>query len=144
MSTSFPSPISLDFRCIIRLFPLYFKFFQVPEQTGREGATMSISDRYRQLAEEIQDFLLQMQAEIGGEKKQVRLVEKAVHGLDELREQVGEIPRIRLEAELTPVLLKAHGNLDRARLLFEEEGGADLAAATWDMEQKIYRLLNDL
>ncbi|MFA5517589.1 MAG: hypothetical protein WDA20_15030 [Desulfuromonadales bacterium] len=105
---------------------------------------MSISDRYRQLAEEIQDFLLQMQAEIGGEKKQVRLVEKAVHGLDELREQVGEIPRIRLEAELTPVLLKAHGNLDRARLLFEEEGGADLAAATWDMEQKIYRLLNDL
>ncbi len=106
--------------------------------------TMSISDRYRQLAEENRIFLLQMEAEIGGESKQVHMVSKAVQGLAELQEQVGEIPRIRLEAELTPVLLKAHGHLDRARILFEEEGAEDRAAATWEMEQKIYRLLNDL
>lgn len=85
-----------------------------------------------------------LQTQLGSEGKEMQMVGKAVHGLDELREQVGEIPRIRLEAELTPVLLKAHSNLDRARLLFEEVGAEDRAAATWEMEQKIYRLLNDL
>jgi hypothetical protein len=105
---------------------------------------MTISDRYRQLAEDVRHFMETLQAKLGSEGKEVRQVGKAVQGLAELREQVGEIPRIRLEAELTPVLLKAHGNLDRARLLFEESGAEDHAAATWEMEQKIYRLLNDL
>lgn len=105
---------------------------------------MSISDRYRQVAEDVRIFMETLQAQLGSEGKEMQMVGKAVQGLDELREQVGEIPRIRLEAELTPVLLKAHGNLDRARLLFEEVGAEDRAAATWEMEQKIYRLLNDL
>ena len=38
---------------------------------------------------------------------------------------VGDIPRIKLEAKLTPVLLKAHQKLDQARLLFEEAGEED-------------------
>jgi hypothetical protein len=105
---------------------------------------MSISDRYRQLAEDVRIFMETLRAQLGSEGKEMQMVGKAVDGLEELREQVGEIPRIRLEAELTPVLLRAHGNLDRARLLFEEVGAEDRAAATWEMEQKIYRLLNDL
>ncbi len=106
---------------------------------------MSISDRYRELTLDVEGFLQQLRAGTAGEEgKEVRQVGKAVENLAELRERVGEIARIRLEAELTPVLLKAHGNLDRARLLFEEKGEEDRAAATWELEQKIYRLLNDL
>ena len=105
---------------------------------------MSISDRYRQLAGEVHAYWEALQAEIGSEGKEIRMVGKAVEGLAGLSEQVGEIPRIRLEAELTPVLLKAHNSLDKARLLFEEAGAEERAAATWELEQKIYRLLNDL
>lgn len=105
---------------------------------------MSISDRYRQVAEEVRAFFSRLQGEGLGEGKEARLVGKASEGLAELREQVGEIPRIRLEAELTPVLLKAHTTLDRARLSFEEAGAEDRAAETWELEQMIYRLLNDL
>jgi hypothetical protein len=103
---------------------------------------MSISDRYRDLAEEVRRFLEALRAE--GEGKELRMVEKGLEELAGLRERVGEIPRIRLEAELTPVLLKAHASLDRARLLLEERGAEDRAAQTWELEQKIYRLLNDL
>ena len=59
------------------------------------------------------------------------------------QEQVGEIPRIQLEGKLTPVLLKGHGRLDQARLLLEEEQHP-LAGRVWELEQTIYRLLNDL
>lgn len=104
---------------------------------------MSISDRYRQLADEVRIYLKRLEAELG-EGKEAKMVGKAAQGLIELQEQVGEIPRIRLEAELTPVLLKAHANLDRARLLFEEAGAEDRAAEAWELEQQIYRLLNDL
>jgi hypothetical protein len=51
---------------------------------------------------------------------------------------------MNLELKLTPILLKAHNHLDRARLIFEEEGLDEQAAATWELQQKIYRLLNDL
>jgi hypothetical protein len=106
---------------------------------------MSISDRYRDLVSDVKTLDGQLQ---GLEGEQAGAVEKsvkqAVTGLVELQESVGEIPRIRLEADLTPVLLKAHGRLDRARLLLEEQGAEDQAAAVWEMEQKIYRLLNDL
>jgi hypothetical protein len=105
---------------------------------------MSISDRYRQLADEVRVFLARLEAAGLGEGKEARMVGKAYQGMAELREQVGDIPRIRLEAELTPVLLKAHTSLDRARLLFEEAGAEDRAAETWELEQRIYRLLNDL
>ena len=64
--------------------------------------------------------------------------------LKELIERVGEIPRMRLEAELTPVLITAHKQLDWARLLFEEAGEQARAVAAWELEQKVYRLLNDL
>lgn len=106
---------------------------------------MSISDRYRELVIDVQAALADM-AEASGEEegRELREVRKATEGISELYETVGEIPRIRLEADLTPVLLKAHNQLDRARLLLEEQGAADRAAGVWDLEQKIYRLLNDL
>jgi uncharacterized protein (UPF0332 family) len=49
-----------------------------------------------------------------------------------------------LEYKLTPVLLKAHNSLDRARLTFEEEDLDESVATAWELQQKIYRLLNDL
>jgi hypothetical protein len=106
---------------------------------------MSISDRYRDLVSDVKALDGQLQGlagELAGAVE--KSVKQAVTGLVELQESVGEIPRIRLEADLTPVLLKAHGRLDRARLLLEEQGAEDQAAAVWEMEQKIYRLLNDL
>ena len=103
---------------------------------------MSISERYRDIVNNIGSFIEQPRdAEPG---KEARQVEKALVTLRELAESVGEIPRIRLESELTPVLLKAHSQLDRARLLCEESGAEDDGAAIWELEQQIYRLLNDL
>ena len=104
---------------------------------------MSISDRYRALLEEVEDMAGPAVAAEEGTKDR-RLIRQAADKLGELREQVGDIPRIRLEVQLTPVLLKAHGQLDRARLLLEEQGEEDRAAAVWELERKIYRLLNDL
>lgn len=106
---------------------------------------MNISDRYRQLvhdARELLEILTAQNPEVPG--RELRSVAQAVQELAELQERVGEIPRIHLESKLTPVLLKAHGYLDRARLLLEEEGREDQAAAVWDLEQKVYRLLNEL
>ncbi len=106
---------------------------------------MSISDRYREIVQDVQRLVDELRAEAGAEEsREVREVVKAGEGLAELEEQVGEIPRIRLESQLTPVLLKAHGQLDRARLLMDEAGAEDRAAGVWEIEQKIYRLLNDL
>jgi hypothetical protein len=106
---------------------------------------MSISQRYRELVEDVQTLARELRQ--GGpeeEAKAAQMVVRAAEGLAEHAEAVGEIPRIRLEAQLTPILLKAHTQLDRARLLLEEDGSEDRAAAVWDHEQKIYRLLNDL
>ena len=72
------------------------------------------------------------------------MVKKASKGLQEWVDQVGEIPRMRLESQLTPVLMKAHDTLDGARLVFEEAGLTEQADGTWELQQKIYRLLNDL
>lgn len=106
---------------------------------------MSVSDRYRELVRDVKALCGQMGgASDESAERTVNSVCQAAEGLAELQESVGEIPRIRLEAELTPVLLKAHGKLDRARLLLEEQGAEDRAAAVWELEQKIYRLLNDL
>jgi hypothetical protein len=103
---------------------------------------MSVSDRYRELTDEVRFFSRDLDAASGPDAG--RELAQAAELLEELQERVGEIPRIRLEAELTPVLLKAHNRLDRARLLLEEKGVEDKAAAAWELEQKIYRLLNDL
>jgi len=106
---------------------------------------MTISDRYREITRDVQAFVTGLGE--GGEgtaDRRIREAGKAVAVLDELRDGVGDIPRISLEAKLTPVLLKAHQKLDQARLLFEEAGEEDRAAKSWELEQKIYRLLNDL
>lgn len=106
---------------------------------------MNISERYRQLVNDSLDLLAVLSTPGSAEPgRELRSVNQAVQELAELQDRVGEIPRIRLESQLTPVLLKAHGYLDRARLLLEEDGREDHAAAVWDMEQKVYRLLNEL
>ena len=106
---------------------------------------MTISDRYREITREVQNFTANFgEAREGEANRRFREARKAVAVLEELHEVVGDIPRIKLEAKLTPVLLKAHQKLDQARLLFEEAGEEDRAAKSWELEQKIYRLLNDL
>lgn len=102
---------------------------------------MNISERFRDLCREVTEFQHKNNDQSGGS---LALVGQAVVGLTEMAERVGDVPRIRLEAELTPVLLKVHNQLDRARLLCEEQGEEDRAAVIWELEQKIYRLLNEL
>ncbi len=105
---------------------------------------MTISDRYRDITRAVQRFHAELAATAEGAPVGLRDIDKAHRGLDELFEQVGEIPRMRLEFELTPVLLKAHNNLDRARLLLEGAQAEQPAARAWELQQRIYRLLNDL
>ena len=110
---------------------------------------MSISDRYRSLADEVSRFVKQQVKKYGDDaespvKGALKALKKADDVLDELREGVGEIPRISLEYKLTPVLLSGHNNLDRARLEFTEAGEEGAARETWELQQTIYRLLNDL
>ena len=105
---------------------------------------MSISARYRQLSDEICNLKSRLEDQAGA----LRTVGKAAETIDEFLEQVGEIPQVRLEVKLTPVLLKAHNHLDQARLTLENaEGENDVTAnsdAVWAVQQQIYRLLNDL
>ena len=115
-----------------------------PARPVQGERVMTTSERYREIVLAVRDFVSQGRSPEGELGKETRHVEKASLTLGELAETVGEIPRIRLEAELTPVLLKAHGQLDRARMLFEEAGAEDQGATVWELEQKIYRLLNDL
>ncbi len=110
---------------------------------------MSISDRYRSLSEDVSRFtgrqLKKHGEEIEGSLKEaLKALRKADKALDELKESVGEIPRISLEFKLTPVLMKGHNNLDRARLEFEAAEEAEVAKEVWELQQTIYRLLNDL
>ena len=106
---------------------------------------MSISDRFRDIMSDVQSCNERLRlSPQSAEYKGLRFVAKAAAELREVGEGVGEIPRIKLESQLTPVLLKVHADLDRARLLYEEEGEEDTGAGIWDLEQKIYRLLNDL
>jgi hypothetical protein len=106
---------------------------------------MTISDRYREITREVQTFVSGLgEVEESESQRRFREAGKAVVVLNELLESVGDIPRIKLESRLTPVLLKAHQKLDQARLLFEEAGEEDRAAKSWELEQRIYRLLNDL
>jgi hypothetical protein len=100
---------------------------------------MNISDRYRALADEVRSLMTGT-----ADPKIELLLEQAVRELAQHEESVGDIPQLRLENELTPVLLKAHNLLDRARMLFNECGEEDRAASLWEAEQKIYRLLNAL
>jgi hypothetical protein len=111
---------------------------------GFSGEILTISYRYRQIVAELeacQTLLAAGSEDLSGES---RIVAGAATQLRELLDQVGEIPRIRLETQLTPVLLKAHSQLDRARLLLEERDQDEASDAVWDLQQAIYRLLNDL
>jgi hypothetical protein len=51
---------------------------------------------------------------------------------------------MRIEAHLSPVLLDAHNILDRARLLLLDDGAKVSADQVWEIQQMLYRLLNDL
>jgi len=106
---------------------------------------MSISTRYRTLAGDTRTLLEKIQATAPNLQDHVlRELAKASETLESLSEQVGEIPQFKLEKELTPVLLKVHGALDRGRLQLEESSDATNAGRVWELEQQIYRLLNDL
>ncbi len=105
---------------------------------------MSISNRYRDIAKDVAAFRIKLKDCGSNADQGARVVKKASRGLQELVDQVGEIPRMRLEFQLTPVLLKVYNNLDRARLIFDEEGLDEQVTATWELQQQIYRLLNDL
>lgn len=105
---------------------------------------MSVSNRFRDIARGIDAFRVRLKTGDARAEQGARVVKKASKGLQEWIEQVGEIPRMRLELELTPVLMKAHDTLDKARLMFEEEELDDLADEAWELQQQIYRLLNDL
>ena len=110
---------------------------------------MTISDRYRDLSEQVRRFTTVQKKNTatdaeGPVKDALKGLKKADGVLAELEESVGEIPRIRLEFELTPVLMKAHNNLDRSRLDYLEAEDEKTAAEVWELQQTIYRLLNDL
>jgi hypothetical protein len=104
---------------------------------------MSISERYRQLVADLVTTLKQIEDENAPERA-VKVLRNAVKVLEEQAESVGEIPRMRIEHHLSPVLLDAHNVLDRARLLLVEEGAETPANQVWDIQQTLYRLLNDL
>lgn len=107
---------------------------------------MTISERYRDIVQLFEqradDFYTMLPEEATGP---LRFVDRAVEELLEWVEGVGDIPRNQLETRLSPVLLKAHGDLDRARVQLEQaEQGTVVAGMIWELEQLIYRLLNDL
>lgn len=105
---------------------------------------MSISSRFREIHREVQVVVDGLAGPALSAEQAVRAVGKGLDCLGEWIEQVGDVPRVSLEHKLTPVLLKAHNHLDRGRLLFEEQGLESEAASLWALQQKIYRLLNDL
>lgn len=107
---------------------------------------MKITDRYRQITTQAQQIVNRFNEQPDGKRidRAVRQLEKGHAELKELEERVGEIPQIHLEAKLTPVLLHAHGTFDRARVLYEDNDQIAEGAQIWEVEQGIYRLLNDL
>ncbi len=110
---------------------------------------MNISERYRSLAEDINEFVTAQQKLIDSDsspalKKALKSISKGYRVIEELRETVGEIPRIRLEEELTPVLMKAHDAFDKGRLEYIDDEEDDRADEVWELQQKVYRMLNAL
>ncbi|OQY18905.1 MAG: hypothetical protein B6I36_05770 [Desulfobacteraceae bacterium 4572_35.1] len=107
---------------------------------------MSISDRYRQLVAEVQSLAKFMRQDENSDATEriFRIIDQGMKTLLEHDEMVGEIPRMRIERDLSPVLLSAYNLFDRARLLLDEDGCEQEAAKLWEVQQKLYRLLNDL
>jgi len=104
---------------------------------------MSISERYRQLVADLIATVKQVEDE-GGTARALKVLRNGADLLEDQVESVGEIPRMRIESHLSPILLDAHNLLDRARLLLVEDGLDASAARVWDIQQQLYRLLNDL
>jgi hypothetical protein len=117
---------------------------QVAGEKHERIRRMSISNRFRDIARDVAAFRAQLKDSDPRAEPGARVVKKASNVLEEWVEQVGDIPRMRLEFQLTPILLKAHDSLDKARLIFEEANLDTQADASWELQQKIYRLLNDL
>ena len=106
---------------------------------------MSISTRYRTLTVDSRTLRKTIDTDNPELQEKVdRELVKASEILESLFELVGDIPQFKLEKELTPVLIKAHGTLDRCRVLLEDADDTDNADRIWEMEQHLYRLLNDL
>lgn len=106
---------------------------------------MKFSESYRQLVERIDqesDHLYEILPESASNA--LRLIDIATEELQDWVDLVGEIPRLQLEFKLSPVLLKAHGQLDRARVLLEAGNHQSASELIWELEQSIYRLLNKL
>jgi len=106
---------------------------------------MSISERYRQILEQIDqesDRLYEVLP--ASTASALRLVDIAAEGLQDWVDSVGEIPQMQLENKLSPVLLQAHSDLDRARVLLEKDEHQQASETVWALEQGVYRLLNDL
>lgn len=106
---------------------------------------MRISDRYRMIHEGLINQLDRLDKTTDEDAS--KAIQALCNGADELEEHldsVGEIPQIKLEQRLSPVMLSVHGQLDRARVLFESAGMEQDAAKVWELEQQVYRLLNDL
>jgi len=124
--------------------PLHRMPLQRVVSAQRENG-MSISERYRQILVRIDqesDHLYEILPE--STVKALRLVDIAAEELQDWVDSVGEIPQIQLEAKLSPVLLNAHGYLDRARVMLEKDNHQRGVDIIWELEQGIYRLLNDL
>ncbi len=105
---------------------------------------MNISTRYCELIRDVEALRLELEAmdsPVSG--RSLRLMEKALERF-EPEFGIGEIPQEKLEAKLSPGLLAAHLDLDRARLELEQADFATEAQQVWELEQRIYRLLNDL
>lgn len=106
---------------------------------------MRISDRYRQIYDGVAILVKKLEQE---DLDTVSSALQALYGaFDELEEQleaVGEIPQMKLEQRLSPILLNVHSQLDRVRVLLESAEMKQDATNVWELEQQIYRLLNDL
>lgn len=107
---------------------------------------MKVADRFRQLTQISNELVNKFTGQPDGVRidRAVNLLKKGQQELAEWSEQVGEIPQMRLENKLAPVLLQVHETLDRARVLYEDSGKSDEGELIWHVEQQVYRLLNDL
>ena len=107
---------------------------------------MKFSDRFRALVSEIEHFATSKKElfEQDGWGQGKRQFANAINQLLELKEDVGQIPQMRLESKLSEPLLKTHFYLDQARIFLEDKGAEKEAVQIWELEQKVYRLLNEL
>lgn len=106
---------------------------------------MTISERFRKITEQVGEQADHFYTVLPEDSTAVlRFVDRAAEDLQDIVDSVGEIPQFQLDSKLSPVLLKAHENLDRARNQLEQSGYQHVAGMIWELEQLIYRLLNDL